>query len=39
VNAGSAWLALTARGKLIVVKPSRKRYEPIAEYTVSETQT
>jgi outer membrane protein assembly factor BamB len=36
LNAGSAWLVLTIRGKLLVVKPSGTQYEPIAEYQVAE---
>jgi outer membrane protein assembly factor BamB len=39
LNAGSVWLALATRGKLIVVKPSDKSYQPIAEYKVSDTGT
>jgi outer membrane protein assembly factor BamB len=37
LNAGSAWLVLTDTGKLIVLKPSGEKYEPIAEYKLSET--
>jgi outer membrane protein assembly factor BamB len=39
LNAGNAWLFLTERGRLVVVKPDGKRYEPIAEYKVSDRQT
>jgi outer membrane protein assembly factor BamB len=39
VNAGGAWLFLTERGRLVVVKPGGARYEPIAEYAVSDRQT
>jgi outer membrane protein assembly factor BamB len=39
LNAGGAWLFLTTRGRLVVVKPSDREYEPIAEYTVSDRQT
>jgi hypothetical protein len=39
VNAGSVWLALTASGKLIVVKPSRRKYQPVAEYKVADGHT
>jgi outer membrane protein assembly factor BamB len=39
LNAGSVWLVLTSPGKLLVVKPGGKRYEPIAEYKVSDAQT
>jgi outer membrane protein assembly factor BamB len=39
VNAGSVWLVLTDRGRLVVVKPSATAYEPIAQYRVSDTAT
>jgi outer membrane protein assembly factor BamB len=39
LNAGSAWLVLTMRGQLVVVKPSGKGYEPIAEYHVTDSRT
>jgi outer membrane protein assembly factor BamB len=39
LNAGDAWLFLTERGRLVVVKPNRRAYEPVAEYHVSDTQT
>jgi RNA polymerase sigma factor (sigma-70 family) len=39
LNAGSAWLALTEKGRFLVIKPSAIAYEPIAEYQVSETDT
>ena len=39
LNAGSVWLVLTTKGKLIVVKPGGSEYEPIAEYEVSDTPT
>jgi outer membrane protein assembly factor BamB len=39
LNAGGVWLFLTERGRLVVVKPNRKAYEPVAEYQVSDTQT
>jgi outer membrane protein assembly factor BamB len=39
LNARSVWLFLTDKGRLIVVKPSAKAYEPIAEYKVSDRQT
>jgi outer membrane protein assembly factor BamB len=39
LNAGSVWLVLTNSGKLLVVKPSRTAYEPIAEYRVADTNT
>jgi outer membrane protein assembly factor BamB len=39
VNAGGAWLFLTARGRLVVAKPSGKEFEPIAEYKVSDRAT
>jgi outer membrane protein assembly factor BamB len=39
LNAGSALLFLTDRGQLVVVKPSAKAYEPIAEYQVSNNET
>jgi outer membrane protein assembly factor BamB len=39
VNARSVLLFLTVRGRLVVVKPNGKEYEPIAEYTVSDRQT
>jgi outer membrane protein assembly factor BamB len=39
VNAGRVLLFLRDRGQLIVVKPSRTAYEPIAEYRVSDRGT
>jgi outer membrane protein assembly factor BamB len=39
LNAGSVWLFLTVRGRLVVIKPNGKACERIAEYTVSDTQT
>jgi outer membrane protein assembly factor BamB len=39
LNAGSVLLFLTARGRLLVVRPSGTAYEPIAEYQVSDTPT
>jgi outer membrane protein assembly factor BamB len=36
LNAGSVLLFLTQHGRLVVVKPGEKRYEPIAEYKVSD---
>jgi outer membrane protein assembly factor BamB len=39
LNLGSAWLVLTNQGRLVVVKPGGKNYEPIAEYKVSDKQT
>jgi outer membrane protein assembly factor BamB len=39
LNAGSVWLALTEKGRLIVVKPGARAFEPIAEYHVSNTDT
>jgi outer membrane protein assembly factor BamB len=39
VNGGSVWLFLTERGRLVVVRPGGKEYDPIAEYKVSDTQT
>jgi outer membrane protein assembly factor BamB len=39
VNAGTAWLVLTNKGQLIVVKPNPTAYQPIAGYTVSDKQT
>jgi outer membrane protein assembly factor BamB len=39
LNAGSAWLVLTNRGQLLVVKPSGTAYEPIAQYRVSDKET
>jgi outer membrane protein assembly factor BamB len=39
LNAGSAWLFLTDRGRLVVVKPSGTEYDVIAEYKVSDRQT
>ena len=39
VNAGSVWLVLTDRARLVVVKPSATAYEPIAQYRVSDTGT
>jgi outer membrane protein assembly factor BamB len=39
LNAGSVWLFLTDRGRLVVVKPGGKEFESIAEYKVSDRQT
>jgi outer membrane protein assembly factor BamB len=39
VDAGGAWLFLTERGRLVVVRPTGKEYNPIAEYQVSNRQT
>jgi outer membrane protein assembly factor BamB len=39
LNAGSVWLFLTHRGRLVVVKPGGKEYEPIAEYQVCDRPT
>jgi outer membrane protein assembly factor BamB len=39
LNAGSAWLVLTSGGRLLVVKPSGKACELIAEYKVAEGGT
>jgi hypothetical protein len=39
LDVGSVWLVLTNKGKLLVVRPNGKAYEPIAEYTVSDKQT
>jgi RNA polymerase sigma factor (sigma-70 family) len=39
VNAGSVLLLLTNDGRLVLIKPSATRYEPIAEYRVSDTAT
>jgi outer membrane protein assembly factor BamB len=39
VNAGGALLFLTEKGRLVVVKPTGKGYEPVAEYAVSDRQT
>jgi outer membrane protein assembly factor BamB len=39
LNAGSAWLVLTSRGQLTVVRPSGRAYEPIATYRVSDAHT
>src|SRR5207237_5088471 len=36
LNAGAAWLVLTDGGRLVVVKPGDKGYEPVAEYRVSD---
>src|SRR5439155_21115544 len=36
LNAGGAWLVLTDGGRLVVVKPGDKGYEPVAEYRVSD---
>jgi outer membrane protein assembly factor BamB len=36
VNAGSVWLVFTVKGKLIVLKPSGRQYEVIAEYLVAD---
>jgi outer membrane protein assembly factor BamB len=39
LNAGSVLLFLTSRGRLVVVKPNGEKYEPIAQYQVSDRQT
>jgi RNA polymerase sigma factor (sigma-70 family) len=39
VNAGNVLLCLTEKGRLIVVRPSADKYDPIAEYKVSDTDT
>jgi outer membrane protein assembly factor BamB len=39
LNAGSVWLFLTEKGRLVVVKPNGKEYEPIAEYKVCDRPT
>jgi RNA polymerase sigma factor (sigma-70 family) len=39
LNAGSVWITLTEKGRLIVLKPSAMAYEPIAQYQVSDTDT
>jgi outer membrane protein assembly factor BamB len=39
VNARSVLLFLTTRGRLVVVKPVGKQYEPVVEYQVSDRQT
>jgi outer membrane protein assembly factor BamB len=39
LHAGSVVVFLTDRGRLIIVKPSARAYEPIAEYRVSDRQT
>jgi outer membrane protein assembly factor BamB len=39
LNAGSVWLFLTDRGRLVVAKPGGTEYEPIAEYKVSDRPT
>jgi outer membrane protein assembly factor BamB len=39
VNARTVLVFLTVNGRLVVVKPNGKRYEPIAEYRVSDRQT
>jgi outer membrane protein assembly factor BamB len=39
VRAGNVLLILTDGGRLLVVKPTSSRYEPIAEYRVSDNQT
>lgn len=39
LNARSVLLFLTMRGRLVVVKPNGKAYEPVAEYQVSDRQT
>jgi outer membrane protein assembly factor BamB len=36
VNAGSVWLFLTDRGRLVVVKPSGTGFEPLAEYKLTD---
>ena len=39
LNARSVVLFLTVGGRLVVVKPNGKEYEPVAEYRVSDRQT
>jgi outer membrane protein assembly factor BamB len=39
LNAGDVWLALTVRGQLLVIRPSRTAYVPIAQYQVTDTPT
>lgn len=39
LNAGSAWLVLTTRSQLLVVKPGGKEFQTIAEYRVSDSRT
>jgi hypothetical protein len=39
LNAQGALLFLTVRGRLVVVKPSGKKYEVLAEYEVCDRQT
>jgi outer membrane protein assembly factor BamB len=39
VNAGSVLFFLTEKGRLLVVRPSARAFEPIAEYRVSDTDT
>jgi outer membrane protein assembly factor BamB len=39
VRAGKVLLILTDGGRLLVVKPTSTRYEPIAEYRLSDNQT
>jgi outer membrane protein assembly factor BamB len=39
LNAGSVWIVLTSKGRLLIVKPSGTAYEPIAEYRVSDRNT
>jgi outer membrane protein assembly factor BamB len=39
VNTGSVLLFLTEKGRLVVVRPSARAYEPTAEYRVSDTDT
>jgi outer membrane protein assembly factor BamB len=39
LNAGTVWLALTEKGRLIAVRPSATAYMPIAEYHVSDSDT
>jgi outer membrane protein assembly factor BamB len=39
LNAGGVWLFLTENGRLVVAKPNGTKYEPIAEYKVSDRQT
>jgi outer membrane protein assembly factor BamB len=39
VNLGPAWMALTSRGQLFIVRSSGTGYEPIAHYQVSDRAT
>jgi outer membrane protein assembly factor BamB len=39
LNAGGVLLVLTDRGRLLIVKPTGTAYEPVAECSVSDTQT